>query len=343
MTGTHIPVFSLHKQQQNQSYDDEREVTKKRRRWVTKLDILNATTTTTNSDLDGLNLKYAYDVNNSVTNGLQGLAIDPITQNVLYEVHTMSLRVLELGSNGSNNDNGDDEVDNTIIVKSVKQTKIFTSDDFPTLYNNETVRHIGGVDLANSSKYRKELWMAVHSDGINGMGALVAVDTHSLMPKLSRYVLWESNLDWVAYDSSNDDGILYFGEFFNVNQIHRVKLDTLDVLSDLIIDTSNVTFLRAGGDGGGMDYIQSGTFDPNTGNLILLGDDYQSTIYEIDVDTGRIVNYQPLLLGSETDGITFWQDNHLLVGVNRFHSHEQVMGDSPMVSIIELELEEELR
>jgi hypothetical protein len=36
---------------------------------------------------------------------------------------------------------------------------------------------------------------------------------------------------------------------------------------------------------------------------------------------------QPLLLGSETDGITFNKmANSMLVGFNREHSHEQVMG-----------------
>ena len=85
-------------------------------------------------------------------------------------------------------------------------------------------------------------------------------------------------------------------------------------------------------------------FHPENPNiLVLLGDDYQSTIYFIDVETGKIVNYETTLLGSETDGLTFWNNNgdgshsKMFVGLNRIHSHEQVLGDAPMVSIIQLE------
>ena len=84
-------------------------------------------------------------------------------------------------------------------------------------------------------------------------------------------------------------------------------------------------------------------FHPENPNiLVLLGDDYQSTIYFIDVETGKIVNYQTTLLGSETDGLTFWNDDKMLVGLNRLHSHEQVLGDRPMVSIIQLEQQQQM-
>ena len=320
------------------------------RRWVPVRDILNTTMTSDKSDTT--TLKYATDIQNSAKNGLQGLAYDN-GANMLYQVHTMSVRVLQLSeANDDNDDNNNNNDNNMIQINSILKTRMYTPDDFPLLEQNLTVTHIGGIDLALSHKHGQELWMAVHSDGIHGVGGIVAVDTSTLLPKHDRKVLTSVNIDWVVYNN----GILYYGGFFNVHSIRRVQLDTLQELPDLVLDCTNYTYMDLSG---GLNYIQSGAFD-DQGRLVLLGDDYQSTIYYFDVESGHILSHQGLLVGGETDGITFYNppksknnkqrrrnkhttsspttsSSSMLVGLNRLHSHEQVMGDEPMVSIIQLE------
>lgn len=137
-------------------------------------------------------------------------------------------------------------------------------------------------------------------------------------------------LDWVAHH----DGILYFGEFFNVQSIHRIDLETLQPLPDLELTLPDKNGLKENG----INYVQSAAFDSD-GRLVLLGDDYQCTLYVIDIKSRDLVCTQGLLLGSETDGIAFdHQRQEILVGYNREHSHEQVMGMEPMVSVIRLAL-----
>ena len=316
------------------------------RRWVPVGDILNSTMTSDKSDTT--TLKYATDIQNSAKNGLQGLAYDKDT-NMLYQVHTMSIRLLQFSE--ANDDDDDDN--NMIKIDSVSKTRMYTPDDFPSLEQNLTVTHIGGIDLSYSKIHGQELWMAIHSDGIHGVGGIVAVDTSTLLPKHDRKMLTSVNIDWVVHNN----GILYYGGFFNVHSIRRVQLDTLEQSPDLVLDCANYPHMDLSG---GLNYIQSGAFDDD-GNLVLLGDDYQSTIYYVDVESGHILSHQGLLVGGETDGITFYNppksknnnksrrrnkhttsssttsSSSMLVGLNRLHSHEQVMGDEPMVSIIQLE------
>ncbi|KAL7529018.1 hypothetical protein ACHAWF_002807 [Thalassiosira exigua] len=284
-------------------------------RWVPRGDLLNATPAS-----EGL--KFVRDVAN---HGLQGLALTP-DGDVLFEVHTLAARALRLDPA-------------TGAIEGVLGRRVwYGAADFPPLLpiRNETtsVAHIGGVDVCTSANYGTELWMATHSDGIDGVGGLFAVDTASLDILPHRRVLVDYNLDWVACR----DGVLYFGEFFGVRKIHRADLDTLERLEDLPLDFSSFDgeFARRGVDW--IDYVQSAAFDGES-QLVLLGDDYQNTIYGFDVGENQAtLKYtQGLLLGSETDGIAFDNKRHrMLVGYNRQHSHEQVMGLDPMISIIEL-------
>mmetsp|Transcript_6593 Transcript_6593/g.14460 ORF Transcript_6593/g.14460 Transcript_6593/m.14460 type:complete len:400 (+) Transcript_6593:115-1314(+) len=280
-------------------------------RWVPTVDILNASTSGVTD------LKYLDDIDD---NGLQGLAISSDGR-ILYEFHTMAVRVMQL----------DDATGSTVI--GVTKRRVYDgSVDFPPLIDDDggslEVRHVGGIDLAQSDEHGTEIWIATHSDGIDGRGALFAVDPDTLDVKTSRSVQVPYNLDWVAYR----DGVLYYGVFFNVKLIHRVLLSTLQPLPDL--ELSLPEHLREGG----INYVQSAAFDLD-GRLVLLGDDYQCTVYYIDVGSGAVLGTQALLLGSEVDGITFDRTRRtMLVGFNRQHSHEQVMQMEPMVSVIKLEL-----
>ena len=285
-------------------------------RWVPTVDILNAS---------GIaDLQFLGDVGDYE---LQGLALDPNNQNILYEFHTLAARVLELSPHHHRTD------DDRIAVVRVQKRRTYNGTmDFPLIYNMP-VAHIGGIDVAFSHSHGSEIWIATHSDGINGSGsggegALWAVDPDTLDIKADRAVRVGYNLDWVAFW----DGVLYFGGFFNVKSVKRVSIDTLAPLPDLMLS------LPDGYAEGGLNYIQSAAFDLE-GRLVLLGDDYQCTIFVLDVDTGALVDSQGLLLGSETDGITFDQNRgNMLVGFNRRHSHEQVMGQEPMISVIQLDL-----
>jgi len=275
-------------------------------RWVPTADILNAS---------GIrNLKFLGDVGDY---GLQGLALDPRNETVLYQFHTLGARVMDLSP----------RTDRTQVVGVRKSRTYNGTTDFPLIYN-QPVAHIGGVDLAHSQNHGTEIWIATHSDGIHGEGALWAVDPETLDVKTDRAVRVDYNLDWVAYH----DGILYFGEFFNVQSVKRVSIDTLAPLTDLTLS------LPDGYADGGLNYIQSASFDQK-GRLVLLGDDYQCTVHMLDPATGALVGSQGLLLGSETDGITFDHNRgSMLVGFNRQHSHEQVMEQGPMISVIQLDL-----
>ncbi len=271
-------------------------------KWRPVVDILNA------SKLE--ELKYTHNVGDYE---IQGLAMNS-DSSLLYEFHTLGVRVLELNiTTGS-------------VVK-LLDTRVYTSNDFPMIYDQQ-VAHVGVIDYTVSETHGDELWIGTHSDGIHGEGALVAVDPISLDIKRDRMVRTRFNLDWVAYK----DGILYFGTFFNVKTIQRVHLDSLEFLHELQLN------LPSHLEDSGINYVQSAAFDLN-GRLVLLGDDYQCTIYVLDAQTGDFDTSQALLLGSQTDGLTFnTATNSMLVGLNRQHSHEQVMGQAPMVSVIELQL-----
>ena len=275
--------------------------------WVAVTDLFHENHRNNDDDSSSL-LHYVTDeVGNS---GLQGLALDGT---VLYECHTNAVRVLRL--------HRDKDV---FVVQEISHSRVYNfTADFP-LIHQQNVAHIGGVDIAHSKRHGTELWMATHSEGLRGEGALWAVDPVSLDPLPNRFVAVPYNLDWVAYH----EGVLYFGTFFNVTSVQRVDSDTLQPMPDL-----SLTHLPD--PTAGLQFIQSAAVFDN--HLVLLSDDYQCTIYYIDLRSGEVVGSQGLLLGSETDGITFDPvTKTLLVGFNRQHSHEQVMGQPPMISIIQL-------
>jgi hypothetical protein len=168
------------------------------------------------------------------------------------------------------------------------------------------VAHIGGIDFAHSQIHGDEVWIATHSDGIDGEGTIVALDPLNLNIKKERMVQMQYNVDWVAHH----DGVLYFGVFFNVQAIKQVLLDSLKPLPDLELEL----LLRLQTQG--INYVQSAVFDLE-GQLVLLGDDYRCTIHFIQVETGEWLKSQPLLLRSETVGITFNKlTKSMLVGFN---------------------------
>lgn len=138
------------------------------RRWVPIVDMLNASivgSSSTNSDTErqqpAIDLKSLADVGNHT------LLENHDHSTLLYEVHTLAVRVLELKEEDGS-------------VQRLVQSKVWTSDDFPLLLHQQQVAHIGGVDLAHSDVHGTELWLATHSDGIHGMGGLIAVDTRAL-------------------------------------------------------------------------------------------------------------------------------------------------------------------
>ena len=93
------------------------------------------------------------------------------------------------------------------------------------------------------------------------------------------------NLDWVAVDSAAN--AIYFGVFFNVKRVMRARLDTLARLPDLEIafppDDQRSDF--------GVQYVQSAAIAHRgaTPHLVLLGDDYQTTVTWVDLSSGRYV------------------------------------------------------
>jgi hypothetical protein len=142
------------------------------------------------------------------------------------------------------------------------------------------VAHIGGIDFAHSQIHGDEVWIATHSDGIDGEGTIVALDPLNLNIKKERMA------------------------------IKQVLLDSLEPLPDLELEL----LLRLQTQG--INYVQSAVFDLE-GQLVLLGDDYRCTIHFIQVETGEWLKSQPLLLRSETVGITFNKlTKSMLVGFN---------------------------
>jgi hypothetical protein len=101
--------------------------------------------------------------------GLQGLCFNS-DSTLLYEFHTLGARVLQL-----NNATGS--------IISLKESRVYTSDEFSVIYNKQVAhidRCIGGIDFAHSWIHGDEVWIAMHSDGIDGEGAIIALDPFNL-------------------------------------------------------------------------------------------------------------------------------------------------------------------
>lgn len=284
--------------------------------WVPMLDVLNATLAGVDVDVKSVPAGFG---------GLQGIAL---SADSLYTFHTSGARVLALAL-----------VDGGVAVAGVRAQRLYNlSRDFPMLVDLP-VGHIGGIDLApapesglGGEEKSAELWLATHAADIDRpQGALIAVDPTSLEPLPGRVAARtaERNLDWVAFGAAQN--VLYYGEFFNVRQVLRVDASSLEPLSPLPIRFNDTDPHRVGG----IQFVQSATVDHAAGTLVLLGDDYLNTIYTVDLATGLLLQYQPLLAGNEADGIALDPvRNFMYVGYNRQHSHEQTLGQNPFVSVL---------
>jgi len=269
-------------------------------RWVVNQDIINHSSSSIRELPPGLQ-------------PLQGISVD-IQNNMLYSFYTNGARVFEI------------DIETGKLSNPVKEIQYDFSRDFPKLINL-SVTHIGGIDFV-SNKGLDEIWLACHGEGLAGEGAVIAVDPYTLKPKKDRVALrMGRNLDWVACR----DGVIYAGEFFNVTSIYRADLATLNRLPDLEITFQRDDPLK----NAGFQYIQSSSFDLD-GQLVMLSDDYVTTIHYVDIKSGRATSEQHLLVGSEVDGLAF-AGPHMFVGINRQHSHEQVMGAPQYISIYDFQ------
>jgi hypothetical protein len=130
-------------------------------KWRPVIDIITA------SEIE--QLKYVHDVGEY---GLQGLCYNS-DSTLLDEFHILGARVLQL-----NNATGS--------ITSLKESRVYTSNEFPVIYNKH-VAHIGGIDFAHSQIHGDEVWIATHSGGIDGEGAIVALDPLNLNIKKRKW------------------------------------------------------------------------------------------------------------------------------------------------------------
>lgn len=260
-----------------------------------------------------LDLRHNMQVPNATRNlsisSMQGLAFRP-EDSRLYEVHTNGMRVYSL-------------MDGSLEMISNRSYNLKT--DFPKIPSTPPfpVAHIGGIAW---DKENNVIWLSTlnnMSQSVPGAGALMAVDAESLESKntIDPILEWEgSPYDWVAID--NDICIGYFGAFLNVRDIKRFNTkntsETMDDLHLILPEEYNST---------GLMYIQSCTIGPD-GELMLIGDDLQTTLYSINVKTGTLLFTQALLIGGDVDGLAYVSVfDVLLVGLNR-KAHEKIKQES---------------
>ena len=262
---------------------------------------------------------------NSTLGGLQGLAhsqekhpVDSGEGDIfyLYEAQTRGMRIYQI--QGVEND------DDNEIYLDLRRTVSYSMDkDFPFIAGEFPLVHIGGIahTASGGNKHNNNtILLATHGEldsiTIRGPGALVRVDPNTLDVFETMPMLLERSddaYDWVAVDPSN--GIGYAAEFFNITTIQRFNSSTFQKLDPMnLILPNKDTFPSTAN---GIQFIQSGTFGPD-GHLLLLGDDYQTTLYKIDTVTGRLVSSQALLIGNEVDGLEYIPAlDALLVGIHR--------------------------
>jgi len=216
-------------------------------------------------------------------------------------------------------------------VEEILLEKIYNlGEDFGLIIENP-VKHIGGIDLAKSDEHGEELWLACHGDGLAGEGALFAIDPVSLDVKRERIAARVSgkNWDWLAFDRMNER--LLYGTFFNVTTLYWVGIQNLDLSGSIEIKFNSTDPYRRGG----FQFIQSAAVDAR-GDLFLLSDNFHTTIFKVNLETGMHMRAQNLFTGNEADGLTFnLQSGTMIAGFNRANSHEQTMGAPPIVSALE--------
>lgn len=239
---------------------------------------------------------------------MQGLAFQPENK-LLYEGHTQGMRVYSIDQNG---------------LKMIKNHSYNLKTDFPKIPAKPplSVTHVGGLawDRVNSV-----VWLSTrnnYSKSNTHVGALMAVDAESLEPKKSdpSGPYDDNSYDWVAID--NDNCIGYAGAFSKIKLIKRFDTNKiLEAMSDLPLNLPEQYSST------GLMYIQSGTIGPD-GELMLIGDDYRTTLYSINVETGNLISTQALFIGNEVDGLAYISFlDVLLVGLNR-KAHDNAKQES---------------
>lgn len=235
--------------------------------------------------------------------GLQGLAYDARTA-ILYQAHTHGLRKMQLDA--------DDLVFQTETdARLYNQTTDFRL--IPTADQGDLpIVHFGGIAWIDG-----QVLLAAHTELLADNqsaagGVVVGVDAETLAPVPDIFVAhnpYQAN-DWVAVDPVTRVG--YAGTFFNVTRVLRFDVDTQRALPALDL---------SGGPADGVNFIQSAIVFQSS-HLLLATNDFQTSLFYVDIETGRVVGRQSMLLGNEMDGLVQVADDKLLMGFNRAHSHE---------------------
>ena len=247
----------------------------------------------------------------------------------LYEAHTKGMRVYEV--RGLDKDTYEDSEIELELRRSLPYT---LSTDFPQITGQYPVAHIGGITHAgprvgSNSNDESSLWLSTHAEiddiTLSAQGALVRLNPQTMLPYDTVPTLLdrlENAFDWVAVDPRN--GIGYAAEFFNITTIQRFNASSLEPLDPMKIVLPNKE--KSPSTANGIQFIQSGTIGSDK-RLWLLGDDYQTTLYKIDTETGRLVSSQALLIGNEVDGLEYVPEfDALLVGING-HGHSKLKSE----------------
>lgn len=219
---------------------------------------------------------------------MQGLTYG---DDVLYESHATGIRNYTL--------------DATELTE--LKTSPFDLEVLPLIID-QPVSHIGGIAYA---KNHSILWFATH-DAEDTVGAIMGLETSTFN---FTHVLLASNdltYDWVAID--NDRNVGYTAESDYITSIQRFDPQGFEHRPlELVLPEGPLS--------AGINYIQSGTIN---GDLWLIADDLQNTMYRIDVDTGALLSTQAALVGNEIAGLAWVAPlQAFLVGINRAHTHER--------------------
>ena len=245
-------------------------------------------------------------------NELQGLTVLPQEPTILYQGRTHSIQKLRM------------DLHPHTVLEVLQERHYNQSIEFPlvTLSNGVSlpIAHFGGIAIIETPERGKEVLFAAHTELDNhfyGGGLIVAVDAETLEFRNTTVAHNPyAAHDWVAVDHTT--GIGYTGTFFNVTKAMRFRLDTLEDLEPLEFRGTGLPIATEGG----INYVQSATIYQSA--LLLGTNDFQGSLYYVDTSTGRIKGRQSLLLGNEMDGLVAIDEDKLLVGYNRWNSHEHI-------------------
>lgn len=243
--------------------------------------------------------------------GIQGLGWLPPEQggdHTLYVGHTHAIRKVQL------------DPEDWHVVQFSEQRIYNQTTEFPSIRlpdgQEHPIVHFGGITVIFTAERGTEVLFAAHTalDAHEvGGGAVVGVRADTLEAHNGTVAARNPHAanDWVAVDHAT--GIGYTGAFYNVTLALRFDLRTLEDLEPL-------NFTGSGLSKQGINFIQSATVQ---GSTLLLGtDDFQGSLYQVDLESGRVRGRQSLLLGKEMDGVVSVGPDHILVGYNRWESRE---------------------